>query len=150
MCTLTAKRKKITYKSQSQEIKINKYERLSNNALGINASDNLIRKSHLNVIQHHQTGNYPPSILFQTGLSNIANHQAQYGMFHEQDLNQLIHQQKVLKNKLCLLRQDLGSRIEQQREPLNSLSPWDHVLNEVVHIAKRTYISTLMYGYTHI
>lgn len=87
------------------------------------------------IIKNDEIRNYPITILFETGLSNIANHQAQYGIFHEQDLNELIHQHKVLKRKLKILRNDLGQNIKRQVEPINNPSSWDFVLEEVTNIA---------------
>ena len=67
------------------DIKISKYERLSNNALGIKLTDNVIKNNNLPQIKQR-----PTQFFYQTGLSNVAQRQSQCGMFHQQDLNQII------------------------------------------------------------
>ena len=75
-------------------------------------------------------------VLYETALSKIAQKQSECGMFEQQGLNRMIHQQKVLKSKLTQLTNDFGSFIEaQQSEPKRPKLPWDNMLDEVCHIA---------------
>ena len=103
----------------------------------VNASDYLLGiKPTLNTIKNASNlSKYQSPVLYETALSKIANKQTECGMFERQGLNQMIHQHKVLKNKLNRLRDEHGARIEPQPEPLRPTSPWDCLLDEVCHIA---------------
>eukprot|EP01083_Nonionella_stella_P173138 596342_1 len=104
-------------------------QKLSDHCLGIKPSPNCLKKEgfHLN--------RYQTNVLYETALSHIASDQLKNGIYHDQDLDSMIHQHTVLKDKLKHLREDLGSQIPRQKEPIRQESPWDCLLDEVTHVA---------------